>query len=326
MADNHPASAETMLDGASSQAHPPQDVAKEYSLLPKLIPHLDRHLVFPLLQFLEDQEAEPASETTKAKFELMKHTNMTDFVGQLYADINGLSERPQEYVKKREEVLQRRELFEQETSKIQELLADAEVTNNLRSDKVANFNYLKEQHGVSTEMMDMLYDYGQFQYSCGDYSSAATLLFQFRFLSTNTDKVDAATWGKFAAEILSTEWEAALEELNTIKDSIDARLFNKPLQQLQQRTWLIHWSLFPFFNHEPAREKLTELFFSPTYINTIQTACPWILRYLVAAVITNRNRSRNIGAYHKQLKDLIRIIKQEGYEYNDPLTDFVKAL
>ncbi|KAK5017464.1 eukaryotic translation initiation factor 3 subunit E [Cryomyces antarcticus] len=326
MADNHPASAETMLDGASSQAHPPQDVAKEYSLLPKLIPHLDRHLVFPLLQFLEDQEAEPASETTKAKFELMKHTNMTDFVGQLYADINGLSERPQEYVKKREEVLQRRELFEQETSKIQELLADAEVTNNLRSDKVANFNYLKEQHGVSTEMMDMLYDYGQFQYSCGDYSSAATLLFQFRFLSTNTDKVDAATWGKFAAEILSTEWEAALEELNTIKDSIDARLFNKPLQQLQQRTWLIHWSLFPFFNHEPAREKLTELFFSPTYINTIQTACPWILRYLAAAVITNRNRSRNIGAYHKQLKDLIRIIKQEGYEYNDPLTDFVKAL
>jgi translation initiation factor 3 subunit E len=26
------------------------------------------------------------------------------------------------------------------------------------------------------------------------------------------------------------------------------------------------------------------------------------------------------------LKDLVRIVKQENYEYNDPVTDFVKAL
>jgi len=103
------------------------------------------------------------------------------------------------------------------------------------------------------------------------------------------------------------------------------------LAQLQHRTWLIHWSLFPFFNHEPAREVLTELFFSQTYINTIQTSCPWILRYLAAAVITNRARpgGKNnflYGNYQKQLKDLVRVVRQEGYEYSDPVTNFVKAL
>ena len=117
-----------------------------------------------------------------------------------------------------------------------------------------------------------------------------------------------------------------MEELVKIKDGIDTRLFNNPLAQLQHRAWLIHWSLFPFFNHEPARDTLTELYFSPAYINTIQTNCPWILRYLAAAVITNRNRSRTSNQYQKQLKDLIRIVKQEGYEYSDPVTDFVKAL
>lgn len=98
------------------------------------------------------------------------------------------------------------------------------------------------------------------------------------------------------------------------------------MAQLQHRTWLIHWCLFPFFNYDPARDTICELFFSPAYINTIQTSCPWILRYLAAAVITNRNRTRNTGQYQKQLKDLVRIVKQENYEYSDPVTDFIKAL
>jgi translation initiation factor 3 subunit E len=125
---------------------------------------------------------------------------------------------------------------------------------------------------------------------------------------------------------LSTEWEQALEEITKVRENIDSRLFDKPLAQLESRTWLIHWCLFPFFNHEPARDILTELFFTPAFINTIQTLCPWILRYLAAAVITNRNRSRNSNNYQKQLKDLVRVVRQEGYEYSDPLTDFVRAL
>lgn len=118
-----------------------------------------------------------------------------------------------------------------------------------------------------------------------------------------------------------------MEEVQKAKDSIETRLFNNPLGQLQNRTWLIHWSLFPFFNHDPARDALTDLFFSPAYINTIQTNCPWVLRYLAAAVITNRNRAqRNNSLYQRQLKDLIRVVRQEDYEYTDPITDFVKAL
>jgi translation initiation factor 3 subunit E len=123
-----------------------------------------------------------------------------------------------------------------------------------------------------------------------------------------------------------------MEEINKVKESIDTRLFNNPLAQLESRTWLIHWALFPFFNHEASssnespKDQLIDLFFTPAYINTIQTLCPWILRYITAAVITNRSRSRNSNAYQKQLKDLIRVVKQEGYEYSDPLTNFVRAL
>ena len=323
-----------MLNGEKVNAQAPGDMAKEHSLLSKLIPNLDRHLVFPLLNFQEEEtpEDEDTTDIIQLKYALLKETNMSDFVGDLYAQLNGLNERPQEYAKKREEVLERRRLFEEETEKIQNLLADPDVVGNLRSDKVSNMNYLKETHGVTSQMVEQLYSFGQFQYSCGDYSSAAELLYQFRILSTDNDKVNAATWGKLASDILTTSWESAMEEVAKLKESIDTRLFSNPLAQLQHRTWLIHWSLFPFFNYEPARETLTELFFSPAYINTIQTSCPWILRYLAAAVITNRSRSGGkrdftfSGNYQKQLKDLVRIVRQEQYEYNDPVTGFVKAL
>lgn len=182
MADLQPNTAGDMAKDAAAQAHPAQDIAKEYSILPNLIPHLDRHLVFPLLQFLEQLDDDSAEDITRLKFELLKQTNMTDFVGDLFAQINGLSERPQEYVQKREDVLNKREQYQEECSKIQDLLADQEVVNNFRSDKVANLNYLKENHGVTIEMVDALYHFGQFQYSCGDYNSASELLYQFRIL------------------------------------------------------------------------------------------------------------------------------------------------
>ncbi|KAL1991356.1 hypothetical protein VTN49DRAFT_5348 [Thermomyces lanuginosus] len=328
MADKAPPTAESLLKGA---AHPPktaEEIAKEYDLLPKLVPYLDRHLVFPLLEFVSGQDdAESQQEAARAKYELLKHTNMTDYVANLWQEINNSDTIPEEFVKKREEVLAKLQQYQDESSKITGLLQDEAVVGQLRSDKAANLRFLEEQHGVTIDMVNVLYDYGRFQYSCGSYGNAAELLYQFRVLSTDNDKVASATWGKLASEILTTNWETAMEEVTKVKDSIETRFFNNPLAQLQHRTWLIHWALFPYFNHEPARDVLTDLFFSPAYINTIQTSCPWIIRYLAAAVITNRSRAhKNTSLYQKQLKDLTRVVRQEGYEYSDPITDFVKAL
>ncbi|KAH6637684.1 eIF3 subunit 6 N terminal domain-containing protein [Boeremia exigua] len=301
-------------------------VAEQHSLLPQLMPNLDRHLLFPLLNFSSDEDAEQTPEQKQLLLALLSPTNMTDFVGQLHQDVHGLDELPAAFAAKREQVLSKRDELEAATAKMSELLDDENVVTNLRSDKAQNLQYLQESHGVTLDDVNRLYEFGQFQYSCGVYPHAAELLYRFRVLTTDGDKEREATWGKLACEILSVNWDSAIEEINKIKELIDTRLFNNPLAQLQQRTWLIHWSLFPLFNHEPAREALTDLFFSPAYINTIQTNCPWILRYLAAAVITGRSRARNSNQYQRQLKDLVRIVRQEGYEYTDPVTDFIKAL
>jgi len=153
---------------------------------------------------------------------------------------------------------------------------------------------------------------------CGRYADAAEYLFQYRSLSNNTERLSSASWGKFAAEILMQNWDAALEDLTRLRELIDTKNYNS-LKQLQQRTWLIHWSLFVFFNHPNGRNGIIDMFFQDRYLNAIQSSCPHILRYLTTAVITNKRR-RNV------LKDLVKVLQQEAHTYRDPITSFLEDL
>lgn len=88
-------------------------------------------------------------------------------------------------------------------------------------------------------MVNALYDFGQLQYSCGNYNDASDLLYRFRVLSTDNDKVSYATWGRLACEILGMNWDSALEELQKVREGIDAKLATNPLAQLQHRLQLL---------------------------------------------------------------------------------------
>lgn len=123
------------------------------SIMPKVAPHLSRHLLFPLIQFEGDQaeeqgDADKAKKILDAKIRLLEDTNMTDYVASLYCDLHGVQDPPAEYVKKRQDVLAELESHEQATAKIADLLTQDDVVNGLRSDKVANLEFLKKEHGV----------------------------------------------------------------------------------------------------------------------------------------------------------------------------------
>lgn len=157
---------------------------QDYDSLPRLIPHLDRHLVFPIVQFLEGsaETDEEALALKKSRFELLKGTGMVDYVAHLKQEIDGTDTYPEEFVPKREEVMSKKSALEQKAAKIIGLMEDSEVTSNFRSDKVANLKYLQDEHGVQPEEIAALYDLGQFLYNVGSYDEASDILFSFRLL------------------------------------------------------------------------------------------------------------------------------------------------
>ncbi|KTW27787.1 hypothetical protein T552_02227 [Pneumocystis carinii B80] len=301
----------------------------QYDLVPNMLPYLDKHLIFPLLEFLQQKKIYSHEDLLREKYNLLIETYMTDYIINLLQEMT--IEDPKfksriELDKKKEEEEKELLRLKKESEKVLEVLENHEIITSLRQDKAQNLQFLKDTHGITVEMINVLYKLGKFQYNCGNYTNAVDLLYHFRALSMDNEMNISATWGKLASEILTVNWERAIEEISKLKEIIDAKTFSSPIFQLKHRTWLIHWSLFPFFNHEAGKETLCDLFFSPPYINTIQTSCPWILRYLTVAVITLRSRSRNAMSYQRRIKELVRVIDQELYEYTDPITDFISAL
>ena len=190
---------------------------------------------------------------------------------------------------------------------------------------------------LTLEQISVLYKYGQFLYTIGNYSGTADYLYHFRVLSTDPDLNLSAHWGKLACDILLGKWDTALEELDSLRESIDARLpgpapdsssvGSSSLIQLQSRTWLLHWSLFVYFNHPQGRTLLLETFLSPAYLNTIQTSSPWVLRYLAgAAIVTRKTANSTSSRARHAIRDIVRVIQTEEYQYKDPITQFLKDL
>jgi translation initiation factor 3 subunit E len=123
------------------------------SILHKLAPQLSRHLLFPLIEFEAGQadeqgDQEKAKKILTGKIKMLESTNMTDYVAGLYTELHGGSP-PAGFTKKRQEVLTQLERFEQDTALITELLTREDVVGGLRSDKVANLEFLKKEHDVS---------------------------------------------------------------------------------------------------------------------------------------------------------------------------------
>jgi translation initiation factor 3 subunit E len=176
-----------------------------------------------------------------------------------------------------------------------------------------------------------LYKLGRFQFTCGNYSGASEYLYHFRILSTDPELVLSANWGKLASDILSGKWDVALDELNTLRESLPSASHtdDAALAQLQSRCWILHWSLFVYFKHPQGRSLLLDTFLSPTYLNTIQASCPWIMRYLTSAAILARKTTTGTSVSSKarhSLKDIVKVIQMEEYQYSDPVTNFIKEL
>jgi len=297
----------------------------ENDLTNKLIPYLDRHLAFPLMEFLSTRDVYDQDDLQKAKLDLLSKTNMVDFAMEIHASLHPEDQNPTVLINKRAEVVSQLKQSKIDAAHILDIFGDDDVQKQVqmaRDHKILITN-LKENHGFKEEMLDIAFKYFKIEYECGNYSVTSDYLYMYYSLVPSSDKnYVSALWGKFAADILIQEWDNALEGLNRLKDLIDSNVLNHtPLQALQQRTWLIHWSLFVFFNHAKGRELIIEMFlYQNQYLNAIQTICPHVLRYLATAVVVNKTRR------HSALRDLVKVIQQETYTYSDAITEFLASL
>ncbi|XP_071451654.1 eukaryotic translation initiation factor 3 subunit E isoform X2 [Hetaerina americana] len=295
----------------------------KFDLTSRMGQYLDRHLVFPLLEFLSAKQIYDENELLQGKLDILSKTNMVDYAIDIRKQLYPLQEVPESLKSRRAQVVAQLQELQSEVSPILKLMSNDDVMKTMETmkDSKTLLNYLTKDYDFKIELMEGMYKLAKYRYECGNYSVSTSYLYFYMLVMPATDKNYLnVLWGKLASEILVQNWDTALEDLNKLREFIDGNTFSSALQLLQQRTWLIHWSLFVFFNHVKGRDLIIEMFlYRPHYLNAIQTMCPHILRYLATAVIINRAR-------RSALKDLVKVIQQESYTYRDPITEFLEHL
>eukprot|EP00903_Cladosiphon_okamuranus_P011787 g11078.t1 len=329
-------------------AAPAAKTTSQYDLTRTISKYLDLHMMFPLLDFVEMSNIYPADQVAQARLDLLDATNMSDYAMEIYRNLNNTDEDPPDMVGRRAEVFARMSALKEEAGVLTEIFADKVVVEEASMTQMDHSTFtpqqlsveklIKEQNftwkSIKAELeledsaLESYYANAKFQSDCGDYVTAAAALKSYCDI-TQTPGVPGsgpngmgALWGRLACEILVANWDGALTLLRELKGCIE---FTNapPLEQLQQRSWLLHWSLFVFFNHANGRDELVTLFFEEPFMQAIQTNCPWLLRYLVTAIILTK---AGAGGGKYVMRDLMRVLEQERHAYNDPVTEFLEGL
>ncbi|KAH9053949.1 eukaryotic translation initiation factor 3 subunit 6 [Lactarius deliciosus] len=176
-----------------------------------------------------------------------------------------------------------------------------DVARALRQDKNQNLAYLKDNYDLTLEQITALYNLGKFQY--------VRELFGRHVLSIDTDLNTSAHWGKLASNTLTGKWDVTPEELSTFRETLVVRAgatplsgaaaqpqrHAEPLATPHSRAGLVHLSLFVYFNYPAGRTLLLKTFLVLAYLNTIQSAVPWVLRYLAVAAVLSRRAQASGG-------------------------------
>uniref|UniRef100_A0A6B2EIW8 Eukaryotic translation initiation factor 3 subunit E n=1 Tax=Phlebotomus kandelakii TaxID=1109342 RepID=A0A6B2EIW8_9DIPT len=280
---------------------------------------LDRHLTFPLLEFLCDKNIYDKDVLLEYILQTVGKTNMIDYTMDTRKRLKLGESMPEELAQRRAKVLSKLKELQNEIAPLMKIMEELKNTDTMKDSKTL-LNVLQKDFNFKVEMLDSVYKLAKYLYECGNYIDSISYLYFCLLVMQPSDKNYLnVLWGKLAAEILTLNWSSALEDLNRLREYIDSSNFSN-VQALQQRTWLIHWSVLVFFNHAKGRDLIIDMFlYKPLYLNAIQTMCPHILRYLATAVIINPR-------YRNALKDLIKVIQQESYSYRDPITEFLEHL
>jgi translation initiation factor 3 subunit E len=306
--------------------------AQNHDLTQSLIPFLDPHMVLPLLDHLLEKKLYPEEDVRVAKLQLVMKTNLVDTAMDELKSLCPDAAESAELKEKKKSLLQSLHTLKVAVQPLlNKILGEncdpasqdaGELINVIKRD----FDRRGSSLNCSPQDLKQLHDYAKVRFKIGHYKDALICLTIFRSLNKEEESNFQALWGTLASEILQvgtpSDLKRALDVLEELQKNIDERMKTDQLMQLQQRSWLIHWSLFLYLKMKPSPDSYSALIKFMTadqkIVNTIQTTCPHILRYLTVAAVCQSQKRRKV------LDDVIAILEVE--EFRDPVTSFVMAL
>lgn len=310
--------AEAPAQGAPALSEEAAAELAKYDLTPKMTPFLDRHFVFPILNFAQESGIYRSEGVTRAELKLLQETNMIDLSCDKYQVLG--EEVPDDLNERREEVLGQLTDSRATVMRLLEMLEDDDKVKKIPGFKT--LDELCDDFKIDLNVINELVRYAKMQYECGNYQLSAELLKHYRSMpqasETMSPKHVSCAWGSLASALLIRDFEEATDLIFKIDEFLETTKAPKR-EVLMHRTWLLHWTLFAIFSAEKVEPKLLDFFLNEKSLSIISLSCPHLFRYVGACLILQKRLKHLV-------KDTVWIIHHEAASYSDPVTRFLLAL
>ncbi|QQP35461.1 Eukaryotic translation initiation factor 3 subunit E [Caligus rogercresseyi] len=281
---------------------------REWDLTNKMTPYLDRHSSSPSWNSSPSRTSTTRRISSEASWTSSATPNMVDFAMDVHESLYPDKPLPSSLKDKRSESSRPSRDSTMPPKPVITLFSDPKIVaeiENSRDSKSTVEAHLEKAHINVEEMREKMLHSGQVRVRLRElqWSRGDPLLLQGILLPSDKNYLNAL-WGKLASEILMQSWDKAIMDLKRLQSFIDEASFGSSLQTLQQRTWLIHWSLFVRrYRVIPIPEAVFERHSNHLPLDPSLS--------LQASFI---------------MKDLVKVIQEESYAYKDPITSFIEDL
>jgi len=173
--------------------------AAEWDLTASISPHLDLHMMFPLLEYVDslitaDLVPYTHSDVAASRLALLRPTHMVDYAMDIYRELSGAdAEIPKEMEAQKEEVFKKLEELRTGCVKFDELCRDDAERTKLIAAGQWNVQSLSSNPNldVTPAVIETYRKLAKFNYDCGDYQSARDMLENYLSLFASPPLPDA---------------------------------------------------------------------------------------------------------------------------------------
>jgi translation initiation factor 3 subunit E len=252
--------------------------------------YLDPHFIIPMLDFMEESQLIAAEELGRARKKTVSATGMVDYLVELYQESNDSV--PSELELKKAEITND---IESKQSLLKPLLVviESEGIDSIKNLSLADFCL---KYNLSTDVLDVLFDYSRLLYQVGDYKTSSELLRIYRMLTASsetssipTERQIRAMWGSIACYIAQAEYKSASELLVKLIEFFDTTTLPKDkFSSGASAIWLLHWSILTLLKspiEDIVNQPLVTLLLREKYLGIVSVSAPYLWRYISALII-----------------------------------------
>lgn len=150
---------------------------------------LDRHLTFPLLEFLCGKDIYDQKDLLEYILDTVNRTNMIDYTMDTRKRLNFSHDMPEDLVYRKEQVLATLKQLQNEVAPIMKA-TDILKNGESMKDSKTFVNALQKDYNFKGEHLESAYKLAKYLYECGNYQESASYLYFCLIVMAPNDKVN----------------------------------------------------------------------------------------------------------------------------------------